>query len=87
MPISTIVFMVLLAALVIVVGYRKLVANSVDDLVHVNDASVISKQESVARTLAQLDRVVTILIVVTVIYGLAAAALYGYRAFNSGTSI
>jgi hypothetical protein len=71
------------------IGYRKVVAGSVDEFVHVADDSgtTTAKQESVGRTLSKLDRVVTILIVVTVVYALAVAGLYGYRAFNAGSTV
>jgi hypothetical protein len=89
MPISLMGLVALVAAIAIVVGYRKLVANSVDEFVHVADDSgmTVEKQESVANKLSQLDRILTILIVVTVIYGLAVLGLYGYRAFNAGSTI
>jgi uncharacterized membrane protein len=81
------VFIVLLAALGIVIGYRKMVGDSVDDFVHVADESTVAKQETVARTLRRLDRIVTILIIVTVIYAITVAGLYSYRAFNAGSTI
>jgi hypothetical protein len=87
MPISLMGLIALVAAIAIVIGYRKMVANSVDEFVHVADDSggTVAKQESVANKLGQLDRILTILIVVTVVYGLAVLGLYGYQAFNSGT--
>jgi len=89
MPISLMGLVALVAAIAIVVAYRKMVANSVDEFVHVADDSgmTVEKQESVANKLGQLDRILTILIVVTVIYALGVVALYGYRAFNAGSTI
>jgi hypothetical protein len=79
----------LIAAIAIVVAYRKMVASSVDEFVHVADDSgmTVEKQETVANKLSQLDRILTILIVVTVVYALGVVGLYGYRAFNAGSTI
>jgi hypothetical protein len=84
MPISLMVLIVLLAALGIVIGYRKVIRGGVDEFVHLADDSgtTVAKQESVGRKLSRLDRVVTILIAVTVVYALAVTGLYSYRAFN-----
>jgi len=89
MPISLMGLIALVAAIAIVIGYRKMVANSVDEFVHVADDSGMTsaKQESVANKLSQLDHILTILIVVTVIYALGVVGLYGYRAFNAGSTI
>jgi hypothetical protein len=89
MPISLMGLIALVAAIAIVIGYRKMVAGSVDEFVHVADDSggTVAKQESVANKLSQLDRILTILIVVTVIYALGVVGLYGYRAFNAGSTI
>jgi hypothetical protein len=88
MPISLMGLIALIAAIAIVLGYRKMVANSVDEFVHVADdaGATTAKQESVAVKLGQLDRILTILIIVTVIYALGVAGVYGYRAFNTGVA-
>ena len=54
MPISLIGLIALVAAIAIVIGYRKMVANSVDEFVHVADDSGMTsaKQESVANKLS-----------------------------------
>jgi hypothetical protein len=89
MPISLMGLIAMVAAIAIVVGYRKIVGDSVDDFVHVSESagSTVSKQASVASKLSQLDRILTILIVLTVIYALAIAGIYGYQAFNAGSTV
>lgn len=89
MPISLMGLIALVAAIALVIGYRKMVSNSVDEFVHVADDAgmTVAKQENVAHKLAQLDLILKILIVVTVVYGLAVLGLYGYRAFNSGSTV
>lgn len=89
MPISLMGLIALVAAIAIVIGYRKMVSNSVDEFVHVADDSgmTVAKQEDVAHKLAVLDRILTILIVVTIVYALAVVGLYGYRAFNAGSTV
>jgi hypothetical protein len=53
--------------------------------VHLSDVSdeVLQKQETTARTVQQLDRIVMILAIVVVIYGLALGGVQIYHAFNS----
>ena len=86
MSIPLILWIVIAAALAIVFVYRKIVENSVDELVHVSDVSdaVLNKQETTARTIQQLDRVVMILAILFIVYGLALGGLQIYQAFNAG---
>ena len=86
MSIPLILWIVIAAALAIVFGYRKVVENSVEELVHVSDVSdaVLSKQETTARTIQQLDRVVMVLAIVFIAYGLVWGGLQIYQAFNAG---
>jgi hypothetical protein len=74
----------LIAAIALVIGYRKLVSDSVDEFVHVADdaGSTVAKQENVAHKLAKLDLILKVLIAVTVLYALGLLGLYGYQAFN-----
>jgi preprotein translocase subunit SecG len=44
---------------------------------------VIAKQEATARTIQQLDRVVMVLAIVFVVYGIALGGWQIYVAFNS----
>jgi uncharacterized membrane protein len=81
--------LVLLAlVLCAVAGYRKFITKDEDDLVHLGEGSVqlAAKQEALAKTLSQLDRVTKILIVVTVIYGLGVGASMIYQALQNGSA-
>jgi hypothetical protein len=86
MSAPVILWIVIAAALAILMAYRKVVEGSVDELVHMSDVSgtAIAKQQTTARTLEQLDRVVKILAIVVVLYGVGLCALYVYEAFVNG---
>jgi preprotein translocase subunit SecG len=85
MSISVVLWIVIGAALAIVYAYRKIVAGSSDELVHLSDASdmVLARQESTARSIQQLDRIVVLLALVFLVYGLALGGWQIYQAFNS----
>ena len=85
MSIPLVLWIVVAAALAIIYGYRKMVEGSSDELVHLSDVSdeVLQKQETTARTVQQLDRIVMFLAIVVVIYGLALGGVQIYHAFNS----
>ena len=85
MSIPLVLWIVVAAALAIMYGYRKMVEGSSDELVHLSDVSdeVLQKQETTARTVQQLDRIVMILAIVVVVYGLALGGVQIYHAFNS----
>jgi hypothetical protein len=90
MSAPVILWIVLAAALAILMAYRKLVEGSVDELVHMTDVSgtAIAKQQTTARTLEQLDRIVKVLAIVVVLYGIGLAGWYVYDAFvNGGKSV
>lgn len=87
MSAPVILWIVLAAALAILMAYRKVIEGSSDELVHVSDMSgaAITKQQTTARQLDQIDRVVQILAILVVLYGVALAGWYVYDAFvNSG---
>ena len=87
MSAPVILWIVLAAALAVLIAYRKVVESSVDELVHVSDATgaAIAKQQTTARQMEQLDRVVKILWLVVIVYGLGLCCMYVYEAFvNSG---
>ena len=69
-------------------GYRKFVTREEDDLVHLGSSSVqaSNRQEAMARTLTQLDRIMKIMITVTVLYGLALGASMIYQTLQNGPS-
>jgi preprotein translocase subunit SecG len=85
MSIPLVLWIVIAAALAIVYAYRKIVNDGADELVHLSDVSdaMIAKQEATARTLQQLDRLVMILTIVFVVYGLLLGGLTIYHAFTS----
>jgi preprotein translocase subunit SecG len=85
MSISVVLWIVIAVALAVIYVYRRMVEGNVDELVHLSDVSdaVIAKQEATARTIQQLDRVVMILAIVFVVYGLALGGLQIYHAFSS----
>jgi hypothetical protein len=85
-PLMGLVLLVLV--LCAVVGYRKFVTKDEDDLVHLGEGSVQfgAKQEALAKTLTQLDRVTKILIVVTVLYGIGLGASMIYQALQNGSA-
>jgi preprotein translocase subunit SecG len=87
MSIPVVLWIVIAVALAIIYAYRKFVDGNSDELVHLSDASdaVIEKQEATARTLQQLDRIVLILTIVFVVYGIALGCLQIYTAFTSNS--
>jgi len=90
MSVAFVVFAVLLVALLAVFSYRKLVSRDEDDYIHVGSdptGQLTAKQQNVARTLENLDRMSTALTVITVIYGIALACFYAYQAFMSGSKL
>jgi hypothetical protein len=77
-------FLVVLAiALAIVFAYRKVVAGSMDDFVHVSDSSATSKQETTFKQLDKLDRVMKILGAVFLIYAIGFAVWFSLQTFNN----
>lgn len=87
MPISipVLLLIVLLVALLIAYAYRRMIASGADELVHLSDVSdaVIAKQEATAGKIQQMDRLVMLLAIVFVVYGVALAAITIFRALNS----
>lgn len=86
MPVPVILWIVMGIALAIVFAWRKTIAGNSYDLVNMHDTSgsSIAKQEATAKQLAQLDRIVMILMIVTIVYGLAVGGFYIYDAFQNG---
>jgi hypothetical protein len=85
MSIPLVLWIVIAVALAIIYVYRRIVSGSSDELVHLSDVSdqVLAKQEATAIKIQQLDRIVFILTIVFVVYGLALGGLQIYQAFNS----
>lgn len=82
MSIPLALWLVILAALLAVYVYRKMVSSNADELVHLSDATdaVLSKQENIAAKIQQLDRIVMILAIVFVVYGVIFGGFTIYRA-------
>lgn len=78
--------LLLVLATLALVAYRKFVTREEDDLVHLGEGSVqyTAKQEALAKTLTQLDRITKIMISVTVIYGIGLAGSMIYQALQNG---
>jgi hypothetical protein len=85
MSIPLALWVVIAAALAIIYVYRRIVSGNSDELVHLSDVSdaVLEKQEATARTIQQLDRIVLILTIAFVVYGLLLGGAQIYQAFNS----
>jgi uncharacterized membrane protein len=85
MSIPVVLLIVLAVALIIVYAYRRVVAGSTDELVHLSDVSdmAIAKQAATDQKLRQLDRLVITIAVVFVIYGLALGGFQIYTALVS----
>ena len=85
MSILLVLWIVIAVALAIIYVYRRIVSGSSDELVHLSDVSdmVISRQQTTARTIEQLDRIVMILAIVFLVYGLALGGWQIYMAFGS----
>jgi hypothetical protein len=75
-----VVWAVLAAAVIVLAGYRKLVASHEDDSLHVSDreTALVAQQEMLARKLDWIDRWGQILTVIALVYGLALASGYVY---------
>jgi preprotein translocase subunit SecG len=85
MSVPVILWIVMAFALAALFAYRKIVDDSVDDLVHVSDpsGSEIAKQTVTARKLEQIDRVVMILAILVVVYGLGLGGMSIYKALTN----
>lgn len=74
---------VLAVALAIVYVYRRMVANSVDEFVHVSDSTTAAKQEATAKQLDKLDRVVRIVGLAFVLYAIGFGVWFSIQTFNN----
>ncbi|HVV44674.1 MAG TPA: hypothetical protein VHC72_05695 [Bryobacteraceae bacterium] len=88
MSIPLMLLVLLILATLAVVGYRKFITREEDDLVHLGEGSVqhSARQEAMARSITQVDRLMKILVTVTVVYGLGVGALMIYQALNNTTN-
>jgi len=76
-----IAWVVLASFVLVLAGYRRLVARSEDDFLHVRegDTSLVSHQASIAGRLDLVDKWGKALTVVAFAFGLILAALYVYE--------
>jgi hypothetical protein len=88
MSIPLMLLVLLILATLAVVGYRKFITREEDDLVHLGEGSVqhSARQEAMAKSVTQIDRLMKILVTVTVVYGLGVGALMIYQALNNTTN-
>jgi hypothetical protein len=86
MSIPLLGLLLLVLATCSIAGYRKFITRDEDDLVHLGGDSVqaAAKQEALAKTLNQVDRITKILITVTVLYGLGVGGFMIYHALQNG---
>lgn len=77
------------AAYAVVAALRWNLARKEDDHLHMsdNERSLVSMQVAAAHKLDVLDRVKTMLLVLTVVFGLAVAALHLYSAWQSNSAV
>ncbi|MGA2040104.1 MAG: hypothetical protein ABSH42_12580 [Bryobacteraceae bacterium] len=81
-----VLWVVLAAAVIGLIIYRRIIAASEDDMIHVADAgeaSITAHQVAVGQKLDQIDKWGKILTAVVVVYGVVLAALYVYQTWVS----
>jgi hypothetical protein len=74
---------VLAAAVLGLMMYRKKIALSEDDTLHVMDKGAVTQQSAVARKLEAIDKWGKILTVIAFVYGLVVAVVYFVNVWNS----
>ncbi len=79
LPLIVLLGAMALAALLLI-GYRKVVANGEDDMLHVSNAEIgVSRQTDIANRLESVDRWEKMLILLTAVYGTVLGAIYLYK--------
>ena len=79
------IFLVLLiVATLAMVAYRKYVSRDADELVHLGEGSVQASARQVAhdKNVTQLDKIMKILMIVTILYAVALGAFEIYQQLN-----
>lgn len=86
MTIYAAIWGVLALVLVSLAVYRKVITRDEDNVIHVSGANwnAMSKQETSAHAIAQVDRAGMTLTIVAAIYGLALASYYFYGVWEHG---
>ncbi len=83
-----IVWVVLLAVVLLLAFRRSFLAREEDDMLHVGDAAAAAataRQVAVGKKLTALERLLKILTVLLVLYGVALAGLFIYNAWMAST--
>ncbi len=74
-------WIVLAAAVIVLIAWRKIVTLQEDETLHVMDMGAASHQVDVTHKLDKIDKWGKILTTITVIFGVALGALYLYRSW------
>ena len=84
----TILWMILTAAVIGLILYRKWVARAEDDTLHVldSDIAIVPQQAALALKLELIDRWGKSLTVIALVYGLAVGCGYLYQAWVASTN-
>jgi hypothetical protein len=84
MSMPLIFLMLLILATLGMVAYRKFVSRDADELVHLGEGSAQAGAKQVAydKAVTQVDKITKILMIVTVVYGVALGAFMIYQQLN-----
>jgi hypothetical protein len=77
----------LAAAVIVMIAWRKAVARGEDDTLHVLHGDALPHQAAVANKLDAIDKWGKTLTVIAVVFGLIVAAAYVYQVWVQGTQI
>jgi len=80
-------WVVLAAAVIVLIVWRKAVSSHEDDTLHVLDGGAVSHQVDVTHKLDAIDKWGKILTAITVIFGLILGAIYMYQSWVSMSKI
>jgi len=82
MPLIFLVLLIL--ATLAMFAYRKYISRDTDELVHLGEGSVqaSARQVSYDKTVTQVDKLMKILMIVTILYGVALGAYMIYQQLN-----
>ena len=85
-----VVWVVLLVVVLVLAFRRSLLARQEDDMLHVGDAAAAAAtahQIAVGKKLTAIERVLKILIVLLILYGVVLVGLFIYNAWMASTRI
>ena len=82
MPLMFLVLLIL--ATLAMVAYRKYISRDTDELVHLGEGSVQASAKQVAydKSVSQVDKITKLLMIVTILYGVALGAFMIYQQLN-----